>query len=224
MTIGFLIGVSLFAAGCGGSSNGGNGDGGEIDVGTELYTLSQPLKDSITYMYNEERLAKDVYLAIYEVRPVKQLSNIATNSETKHISAVDALAVKYDLNVTLYPDTDVPYSKVDMDKFDAGHYPVEHVQELYDLLYEKGIKSEQDALEVGCMVEVVDIQDLDGYIKEAQDSNAPDVESVFASLRKGSYSHYSAFDSGLKNMGVSTGCCAVESALGYDFCQPSYLK
>ena len=180
--------------------------------------LTQELQDSITYMYNEEKLAKEVYLNIYEKQSLQQLYNIATKSEVKHEEAVNNLAIKYDLNITQYPDTDIPYDKNSIDKYGSGQYAVEAIQELYDMLYNKGINSQQDALEVGCMVEVTDIDDLDKYIIQASASNASDVLEVFNFLRDGSYIHYWAFDNGLKNIGISTGCCS----LGDTYCHPEY--
>lgn len=214
-----FVSTILIVIGCGGSSTSSNGD-------EDLSTLTQELKDSITYMYNEEGLAYDVYLNVYNMLlkndvNVSQLQNIATNSEIKHIDAVNELAIKYDLNMTQYPDTDVPYS---IEGISSGVYPVEHIQELYDLLYDKGIQSKQDALEVGCMVEVVDIDDLDKYIVLAEASNASDVLDVFNFLINGSYKHYASFDQGLKDMGVGEGCCAVPDALGYSFCHNEYLN
>jgi len=85
-------------------------------------------------------------------------------------------------------------------------------------LYDKGIQSQKDALEVGCMVEVTDINDLDKYMNQATASNASDVLVVFDFLREGSYKHYWAFDNGLKNMGVSDGCCS----LGTTYCHLEY--
>ncbi|CAA6822500.1 MAG: Unknown protein [uncultured Sulfurovum sp.] len=171
-------------------------------------------------MYNEEKLAKDVYLNVYEKQPLKQLYNIATKSETKHEDAVNELAIKYDLNITLYPDTEVPYDKKSLDAYGSGEYPVVAIQELYDVLYDKGIQSSKDAYEVGCMVEVTDIDDLDKYIVQATSSNASDVLAVFNFLRDGSYNHYWSFDTGLKSIGVSEGCCS----LGSTYCHPEYPK
>ena len=188
-------------------------------IDAPLSPLTQELKDAITYMYSEEGLAYDVYMNMYQIQAVEQLKNIAENAETKHIDAVNDLAIKYDLNMTQYPDTDVPYS---IDGIGNGKYPVEHVQYLYDLLYDKGIQSKQAALEVGCMVEVVDIDDLDKYMILAETSNASDVLVVFDFLREGSYSHYWSFDEGLKNMGIADGCCSVAPVLGYNFCHPEY--
>jgi len=57
--------------------------------------LVHPIKESIAYMYEEERLAHDLYLAIYNRQPVTQLQRIATRSEVRHIDAVASLANKY---------------------------------------------------------------------------------------------------------------------------------
>ena len=234
-----VIGVILTVVGCGGGSdsnigngsgNGdgaGNGDGPTSELPTNVEeaidgpssTLTQDLKDSITYMYSEEGLAYDVYMNIYKIQAVQQLQKIAENAEIKHIDAVNELAIKYDLNMTQYPDTDVPYS---VEGIGDGTYPVDTVQYLYDLLYNKGIQSEKDALEVGCMVEVVDIDDLDKFIGFAEVANAADVLTVFNFLREGSYAHYWSFDEGLRNMGVADGCCSLSPALGHDFCHPEY--
>ena len=231
VTTALLVGCdSGSGTGNGAGSNGnGNSGGGSTSVtlpanvtdaiNAPKSTLSQEVKDALTYMYSEEGLAHDVYLNIYIYQPVRQLQNIATRSEVKHIEAVNQLAIKYDLNMTQYPDTDIPY---DINGIGNGSYPVDTVQYLYNLLYDKGIQSQKDALEVGCMVEVVDIDDLNGYIAAASASGASDVVTVLDFLREGSYNHYWAFDAGLKNMGISNGCCSVPDALGHTYCHPEY--
>jgi hypothetical protein len=231
-----LIACSTFMiVGCGGGGSSAAQDPLALPINVteaingENSTLTQVLKDSITYMYNEEDLAYAVYTNIYKVQPVMQLQNIATKSEIKHMDAVDQLAIKYDLNMTQYPDTDVPYSK---EGIGDGFYSVEHIETLYDLLYAKGIQSPRDALEVGCMVEVVDIEDLNRYIDQATESDATDVLTVFEFLRDGSYNHYRAFDQALKAADVTEGCCALMddanlSGLAQDlnltFCHDEYL-
>jgi len=217
-----VVGCNSDSKGKTDSENEENNQSAPINVtealSTPRSTLTQELKDSITYMYNEEKLAREIYLNLNEKQPLKQLYNIATKSEIKHEKAVNDLAVKYDLNITLYPDTQEPYDKKSIESYGSGEFSVVAIQELYDMLYDKGIQSEKDALEVGCMVEVIDVNDLNKYIKQAKDSNALDVITIFDFLRKGSYNHYWAFDNGLKKNDVVDGCCS----LGKEYCHPEY--
>ncbi len=83
----------------------------------------------------------------------------------------------------------------------AGVYSISKIQDLYNQLYSKGVRSQRDALEVGCMVEVTDINDLQEHISTAQRAGANDIVDTFESLKRGSYNHYWAFDRGLKQMG-----------------------
>jgi len=53
-------------------------------INSPKVTLSQDLKDAITFMYNEEVLAYDIYLAMNEEQPLKQLQNIASKSEDEY--------------------------------------------------------------------------------------------------------------------------------------------
>jgi hypothetical protein len=193
---------------------------------TPSNTLTQETKNALAYMGNEERLAYDVYSSLYATHlangeEIKQLTNIATKSEATHIQTVQILVQKYitDVsdftNVTLANLESISANVADMP---SGEYSIAAIQDLYDVLIAKGIQSKQDALEVGCMVEVVDINDLLTDIQLAQDSNADDVVAAFEFLRDGSYSHYYAFDEGLKNMGVTEGCCV----LGDEYCHPEY--
>lgn len=63
------------------------------------------------------------------------------------------------------------------------------------------------------MVEVTDIDDLDKYIAGSTGNQA--LIDTFTTLRNGSYSHYWAFDDGLKSIGVDNGCCS----LGTTYCK-----
>ncbi|GIT98661.1 DUF2202 domain-containing protein [Sulfurovum sp. TSL1] len=227
-----LVSAVFMIVGCGGESNLSGTE--ELATAIELpanvqaaidgessdLTEAQELKDAITHMYSEEGLAHDLYLALYKEQAVIQLQNIATKSEVKHTEAVNQVAQKYDLNMTQYPDTDHPYS---IEGIGNGTYPVAPVQNLYTTLYEKGISSRQNALEVGCTVEVVDIDDLNHYITLAKEANATDILTVFNFLRNGSYTHYWAFNDALVGMGVEEGCCQMAKDLGHTAC-PTYPR
>ncbi len=180
-------------------------------------TLNQDLIDSLAYMGNEERLAHDIYTVLYnyhkeEGTEIQQLTNIASEAEQKHVETVQEIIQRYDINTSNLTDVVNPVAdkNVAFEDMPIGQYDIPKIQELYDSLYAKGVTSVQDALEVGCMVEVVDVDDLDKYIEQAKESNATDIIVAFSDvLRQGSYNHYWAFDKGLKNMGVTEGCAVL---------------
>ena len=190
---------------------------------TPASTLTQETKDSLAYMVNEERLAYDVYNSLYAThlangQEIKQLTNIATKSEATHIETVELLVQKYITDVSDFTNIAPEYVDTNLSNMPAGVYSIQAIQDLHDTLIAKGVQSKQDALEVGCMVEVVDINDLTTDIQLAQDSNASDVVEAFEFLRDASYNHYYSFDRGLKRMGVTEGCCV----LGDEYCHPEY--
>ena len=176
--------------------------------------ITQELKDSLAYMGNEERLAYDVYMNLYNYQltqkevEIKQLKNIAIKSEVKHVGIVQSLVQRYALDATdlTKVESGVADSSVAFEAMPSGKYDIEAIQNLYDVLYALGQTDTESALKVGCMVEVTDINDLDEYVTLAEESNATDLVEAFKVLRDGSYNHYWAFDKGLKNLGVANGC------------------
>ena len=207
-----LLGLGLLLNGC--SSSDDTITEVVDDPVIEVSLLEQEVKDAIVFMHHEERLAQEVYLNISAdgIVPVPTLENIANNAEGVHVSQVDKLAVKYDLDISIYPEVVEPYVAIN---YPSGIYPIPELQELYDILYAKGILSTQDALEVGCMVEVTDVADLDRDIALAVGLDSPtDVITTFTSLRDASYSHYWAVNDAIVKGGVSEGCCILA-----DFCK-----
>jgi len=224
--------AGLVLIGCGGGGGSPKSGGQNFDPNDyPKYNLTQENKDDLAYMGNEERLAYNVYMGLYDYFQdkdieIKQLYNIANKSESYHISIVRDLVRKYeitpsDLTIISSP---VGSSSEDQSELPADKYGVEHIQELYDALMAKGKNSQQDALEVGCMVEVTDIYDLDERIENAKESGAQDLIDGFNILRNGSYNHYWAFDDGLKALGVDDGCCSLGVIDGVDYCHPEYPK
>jgi len=221
-----LITVALLT-GCG-SSSSNNSDNKNESHGDEFNISSYPkseltpeLKNALSYMGNEERLAYDVYQNLYNFHKsesgseVKQLKNISENSEIKHIKIVQDTVKKYELNCDDFTNVDeaLDLRESEVKDMPSGQYGVEDIQNLYNILYDKGIVSTNEALMVGCMVEVTDVEDLDKYINLAEESNATDIVEAFKVLRDGSYNHYWAFDKGLKNAGVESGCFVEGDAL-----------
>ena len=192
-----------------------NGQQNQNNLSPTDLNLTDEQKYAIAYMWNDEKMAHDLYLALYNKFPNQNvLYNIATKAESTHELTVENLAQAYDINITNYQNGyGEHYSQNDLDKYGAGEFFIPAVQQTYDTLYNQGSKSEIDALKVGCMVEVVDVDDLNKYLDVVKDK--PDIVNAFENLRSGSYNHYWAFDTALKNLGVSNGCCS----LGDEYCK-----
>ena len=195
-------------------TEGENNDTFDINTLPATPTLTQDLKDAIAYMGNEERLAYDVYMNLYNYHSAENdtdisiLQRIATNSEVKHVGIVQDMVAKYNLSATDTTNVEsaVATPTVTFEAMPSGQYGIPAIQALYNALYEKGVTSQEEALMVGCMVEVTDITDLDEKIELAEQSNAEDIEEGFEKLRSASYNHYWSFDSALKDLGVTNGC------------------
>jgi hypothetical protein len=179
--------------------------------------LEENIKNTIAYMGNEERLAYDVYNYLYSYYmdnysiDIKQLKNIATRSEIRHINIVKNLVEQYNIDINDVDIIDVNNTSLSKNSnlsSVAGIYNIKKIQELYDFLISLGKNSQTDALKAGCMIEVVDINDLDEFIHEVNESsqNLSDIENSYKILRDGSYRHYWSFDQALKDIGISSGC------------------
>ena len=121
-------------------------------------------------MYEEEKLARDIYNALYTQWGQPIFQSIAA-SEQKHMDAVYTLLVRYGITV--------PGST-------AGVYNNPALQSLYNSLISTGSQSLADALKVGATIEEVDIADLQSRL--AATTNA-DVQFVYNNLMNGSYNH-----------------------------------
>jgi len=236
MTIkaGVVSAVLLGLTACGGGSGSGSGSG-KASTGLPLYVqdaidgpsyeLTQAVKDTLAFMGNEERLAYDVYNGLHIRFPeVAPLDNIPKKSEYYHITAVQQLVQKYQLTDSDFTIVDMPglgYRDTQIEYMESGTYDIAEIQSLYDTLMALGT-DEIEALKVGCMVEVTDVDDLNRDIALAEASGASDVVTVFGYLRNGSYNHYWSFDADLKNRGVDEGCCVLGVIGGVDYCHPEY--
>jgi len=151
--------------------------------------ISEDEKRGLLFIREEEKLARDVYLTLYEKWNQKIFYNIAKAEQT-HTDAVKVLLDKYNIPD---PVTEEEYSKL-------GVFKDEDLQALYDSLVEKGSKSLVDALEVGATVEDYDIYDIEEHLKSVDNE---DIISVYESLVKGSRNHLRSFIKNLENQGQS---------------------
>ncbi len=137
-------------------------------------TLSVTEAENLTFMREEEKLARDVYLYLFDLWGTNVFSNIAA-AEQKHMDSLKTLLDKYGL-----PDPIL----------EEGGFSNDHLQELYDDLIVAGSEDLQAALEVGGLIEEVDIDDL---IIAMGDTDKTDLNRVYGNLMAGSENHLRAF-------------------------------
>ena len=130
----------------------------------------------LNLMREEEKLARDVYLYLYNKWGLRTFSNIAESEQT-HMDSIKTLLDRYGL-----PD---PASGKA-----AGVFGDAHLQELYNQLIAQGSKSTDEAWNVGIAIEELDIDDLEKLIAA---TTKADIILVYQNLLKGSESHLAAF-------------------------------
>ncbi len=148
--------------------------------------LSEEETAGLTFMREEEKLARDVYIYLYDIYTLPIFNNIP-KSEQRHMDAIKVLLDKYKLEDPVA--NDVP-----------GTFKNQDLQELYDQLIEAGKVNRVEALKVGALIEETDILDLEEQINEKIDNQ--DITKVYTSLLNGSYHHLKAFTRVLKMNGV----------------------
>ncbi len=166
-----LMATSAVAAG-----NGKRSNNTETTISTST-ELTQEQKDTLLFIYQEEKVARDAYITLGELYPEQSTFANIQLSEQEHIDSAQMLCEKYGVDISNIDETNV------------GEYVVPVLQELYDTLVAEGVKSELDGLKVGEYIEITDIDDLE----HAAEGMPADVVKVFENLKAGSYNHLDAF-------------------------------
>lgn len=130
---------------------------------------------NILFMKQEEKLARDVYQAMFAKWGHVTFANISV-SEQRHMNAIDNLIARYLLT--------------DTTPTESGKFTYPELQALYDELIAKGNESLKAALEVGVLIEVTDIEDLQNALKVTRERP---IRNVFSNLMDGSYNHLAVF-------------------------------
>lgn len=196
-----LLSVSMVVSGCDKADEAVPSAGDEktsVTPGTTTSTLSdcncivnpsdtvtQAEIDMLVFMREEEKLARDVYLAMYELYPIPIFRNIS-KSEQHHMNQVLCLLQHYNI-----PD---PASA------DTGIFNNTDLQELYNDLVEQGTVSLVEALDAGATIEDKDIFDLES---DMANTTNPAILSIFGKLSCASGNHIRSFSAWLENKGVT---------------------
>jgi len=148
------------------------------DASDPLDDLTESDIAGLLWMREEEQLAHDVYTALGAEWGLRIFENIAA-SETTHIELVAALLDRSGIED---PMAGAP----------AGTFTIPEIQVLHDELVADGRDSLIDALEVGALIEEIDIVDL-----RAQATDIADIRATYDQLERGSRNHLRAFTSQL---------------------------
>lgn len=154
-------------------------DAHEIDTSI---ALSDAEIENLLYMYQEEKLAMDVYDNFYEQYQVDVFDKIS-NSELNHMTKIGEILTAYNINIEAYQN------------LDAGEFLNDELQELYNSLIELGSESVTDALEVGVSIEIIDIADLNEEL--TNDYVNENIVDVYTHLEDASQNHLDAFTKAL---------------------------
>ena len=177
----FLILLFMIFSATGCQSEGGGGkEGGNYQkafLATITTELSIQEKDDLLFMWEEEKLARDVYLTLGSRYGSRVFNNIA-GSEQAHMDSIKYLLTQVNL--------DVP-----VDETQTGNFQNSDISQLYFDLIQRGSLSLHEAYQVGLVIENLDIEDLTTRINMAND---PGVIGVFKKLLSASYKHKSAFE------------------------------
>lgn len=148
--------------------------------------LSTTEADTLVFMREEEKLARDVYIKLYRKWKLSIFKNIS-RSEQQHTSRIKMLIQKYGLVDPVIDDR-------------VGVFTNTALTKLYWKLVRQGNRSSLAALKVGAFIEEVDIADLKDALKDTQH---PDIANVYNNLMKGSRNHLRAFVGQIENRGVT---------------------
>lgn len=173
-----LITATVFAGGK--QTRGGKAAKGSCDSTVVAAALTEEQAAELSFLREEEKLARDVYLKFYELYGVKTFSNIAS-SEQKHTTTVLGLLEKYGVEDPAAGNAEGVFTNPDL-------------QSLYDALIAQGQESVEEALKVGVAIEEKDISDIQAM---ADGFTQSDVVRVLANLLSGSENHLSAFNRAL---------------------------
>jgi len=144
--------------------------------------LTQEQKDMLLFIYQEEKVARDVYITLGNYYTNQTVYANIQLSEQEHMDSAQVLCEKYGVDISSVVESDI------------GVFVVPVLQELYDTLIAQGYQSELSGLMVGEYIELTDIDDLE----HAEIGMPTDVVKVYENLKAGSYNHLDAFRAAIK--------------------------
>jgi len=138
--------------------------------------MDQKEVESLLYMREEEKMARDVYLALSKKWNTRVFENISSAEQT-HMDAVLLLLNKYNIQDPVGSNG-------------PGVFTNQKLQALYNQLVTQGNVSVIEAFRTGASIEDLDIYDLQMALAVVQNA---DVKMVYGNLKRASENHLRAF-------------------------------
>jgi hypothetical protein len=149
-----------------------------------IESLSSAELATVSLMREEEKLARDVYITLYNKWSANILNNIS-GSEQTHMDAILMLLNKYSLPDPVGSNSIGVFSNVTL-------------QNLFTQLVAQGNTSVAEAYRVGATIEDLDINDLNVAMTSIDNQ---DIRLVYTSLTKGSRNHLRSFYKNILSIG-----------------------
>lgn len=168
--------LTILALSVGFSSCSKDNDG---DTGTAEITISATQKSHLVKLYEEEKLAHDLYSEFYEKHGYTPFSH-HTEAEAKHMGFVDEVLVLYDIS---------------RPNLGPGLFENSEYQQSYSEWLPKGLADGKEACYIAAYIEEMDILDLIEGIKIAETS---EIKDLYETLKAGSENHLRAYNKFIK--------------------------
>jgi hypothetical protein len=158
-----------------------NGTGTCLSTVSTAADFSQESIDTLLFMIEEEKMARDLYTKLYKKSDLDIFNTIA-QSEDRHMDALILQAENIGLDVGAITSKRV------------GKFENDAIQDLYNTLLKQGKASPEAALNVGVLVEETDIADLEVAIVSVVGTS---LEAAYSNLLYGSNNHLDSFSTWL---------------------------
>lgn len=178
--------LAFLAVACDAGNSASPASAADSAVTPQSVSVSSSVAEDLTFIRQEEKMARDVYIALHDAWGLNVFSNI-TSSEQRHMDVMLALLDRYGVADPVAGAGN-------------GAFVDPLVQELYGQLLARGKASLVDALTVGAIIEDFDIVDIQARLAS---SPPADVVTAYENLMKGSRNHLRSYVSQLKARGAS---------------------
>ena len=151
---------------------------------TKASTLSPSEEEGVSFIWEEEKVARDLYSELYRETNLSIFMDLA-RSEQSHMDQAKSLIDGYGLEI---PIEDEP-----------GVFSNKTLDVLYNDLLSQGMRSQEDALKAAATFEEISIVDLE---KELEAADNDDVNVVYQGLLAGSRKHLRSYVRDLQDRNI----------------------